>query len=154
MKKYILVLLIALFAAALSGCNNGEPPSVPEVSGQTLIMPIECSVPESAEPTEETSESTESGHAYPVKNEAGYIKTTRNYNNEGELSNTETATFDGYGNEIENHSVYTDSEDERVIRERHFITEHDGSGRIFRESKYRIENGEEHPVSCSEYKYL
>lgn len=296
MKKHILVLLTALLAAALSGCDNSEPPSVAEVSEQTRIMPIESSAPESAAPTEETIESTESTPDYPVKNEASYIKTTRNYNNEDEISNTETfdehgnvikessnwgdffyayeyngdgtvrvkyseeyreeyeyenglevkctkydesgkvfsvtthtydeygnvmsiiyemggetvmnfrygyeldengnwiaeysydkdgeidtyavcvrgengkvlsgrfddgytvttyeIKYDEHGNEIEQHSLDIDAEDGSVIRERHFVTEYDARGRISRESEYRIDNGEEQLVSCSEYKYL
>lgn len=48
---------------------------------------------------------------------------------------------------------FVTEKDGRVIREKYFVTEYDDHGRIFRESEYRIENGEEHLVSCSEYEY-
>lgn len=145
MKKHIFVLSAALFAAMLSGCGRVEPPSAPEVSEPTRIMPIESSPPESAAPSEETSESTESVPDYPVKNEAGYIKTISNYD-QGELISTETETCDVHGNVIKESSKWGDY---------YYAYEYNADGTVrvkYSEDgreEYDYENGLE--VKCTKY---
>ena len=141
MKKHIFVLF-ALFM--LSGCGNAKPPSVPEVSEPTRIMPIESSPPESVTQPEETNEA-ESIPVYPVQNEAGFIKTIHNYN-KGELISTETETYDVHGNVIEESSKWGDSlyaydyNVDGTVR-----VKYSGDGR----EEYKYENGLE--VRCTKY---
>lgn len=145
MRKRVLALLAALLAAALSGCGGKEPPTVPGVSEPTRVMPTESSAPESAEPTEETGESTESAHGYPVGNEADCIRITRNYDHGGLIS-TVTETLDEHGNVITESSKWGDF---------HYAYEYNDDGTVRvkysadSREEYEYENGLE--VKCVKY---
>lgn len=105
MKKSALLAALALAALLLSGCDNGSSSGVPESSEPTRSMEIESGLESTPESTEDSLQSTEDSApdeipSFPVQNEGKYVKTTRCYNGEGELTYTRTETFDEHDNVI------------------------------------------------------